>query len=253
MLYKKIFVLIIVFFVVLGNFSLTKAEIKYENNNRYQPTIVLSGDIDGNSFFMAWGGGWRKHWNRIKKAAKKIAEKAKLHTATKKDSQGICFLGKIPMKDFLSHFIEEKEGKVLNESGEEIGIHPGALFFTLGERHGFLITKKGSDDKPYYVIKKDIEKNALTVSNDPLKAVEAVEMANQSIGIESLHFISEKPKEGIIYQVRSRYRQKTVSAYINQFKNEAEVSLVDAKLIAPSGQSLVIYDGDICIGGGIVK
>ena len=188
-----------------------------------------------------------------KKEVRKIAEKAKLHTATKKDSQGICFLGKIPMKDFLSHFIEEKEGKVLNEKGEEIGSHPGALFFTLGERHGFLITKKGPDDKPYYVIKKDIEKNTLIVSNDPLTAADVVEMANQSIGIESLHFISDKATEGHIYQVRSRYRQKTVSAYINQFNNEAEVALIDAKLIAPSGQSLVIYDGTRCVGGGIVK
>ena len=89
---------------------------------------------------------------------REMAKKFKLSTAQKKDSQGLCFVGKVDMKEFLERFIPQKKGEVLNEKGEVIGEHDGVFYYTLGQRHGFLITKKGTDDKPYYIVKKDLEK-----------------------------------------------------------------------------------------------
>ena len=99
--------------------------------------------------------------NYKKSKVRKIAKRFKLPVAEKKDSQGICFLGSVDIKDFLGHYIKQKKGKVLNELGEEIGYHNGAVFFTLGERHGFVISKKSPNDRPYYVISKDIKKNTI--------------------------------------------------------------------------------------------
>jgi Trk K+ transport system NAD-binding subunit len=87
-----------------------------------------------------------------KSNTRKLAVKYNLPTATKKDSQGICFIGEIDMKDFLHHYIEQKRGDVLDTNGNAIGHHDGALFFTLGERHGFTITETGTDDAARYVV-----------------------------------------------------------------------------------------------------
>src|SRR6185295_7090368 len=101
-----------------------------------------------------------------KTEVRQLAKKFKLPVAEKKDSQGICFLGAVDLKDFLKHYIKEKKGKVLNEKGEEIGFHDGVVLHTLGERHGFTITKKSPTDGPYYVVAKDIKKNVLFVSQN---------------------------------------------------------------------------------------
>ncbi|MFC1802234.1 tRNA 2-thiouridine(34) synthase MnmA, partial [Patescibacteria group bacterium] len=77
-----------------------------------------------------------------KKEVRKLAKKFNLPTAEKKESQGLCFVGKIEMKDFLKRFLEEKKGDVLNEKGEVVGWHEGAQYYTIGQRHGFIITKK---------------------------------------------------------------------------------------------------------------
>src|SRR3989344_5097892 len=91
-----------------------------------------------------------------KSQVRKLAEKYGLHTFQKKDSQGICFLGKLDMKEFLQHYIKPKSGRVLDINGKTIGKHNGATFLTLGERHGFTITSKTNHDRPYYIIAKDI-------------------------------------------------------------------------------------------------
>ena len=102
--------------------------------------------------------------NLKKSEVRKLARKFNLPVAEKKDSQGICFLGAVDLKEFLKHYIKEKRGKVLNEKGEEIGFHDGVVFHTLGERHGFTITKKNPNDKRYYIVSKDMKKNILVVS-----------------------------------------------------------------------------------------
>lgn len=184
-----------------------------------------------------------------KKEVRSIAKKAGLLTASKKDSQGVCFIGKFDFKDFLKHYIEPKQGDVLNESGEVIGYHDGVTFFTLGERSGFTITKKGTDDSPMYVVAKDLEKNTITVSSSSLSPT-----TNhlKLITLTSTNWISD-PETTKTYQAQIRYHGELLSCrIINTSNKESQIEFKEPVLVA-SGQSIVIYDRDVCVGGGVVK
>src|SRR3989339_2262898 len=133
---------------------------------------------------------------------RRLAKKFKLPNALKKDSQGICFLGAVDLKEFLKHYIKEKKGKVLNEEGEEIGYHHGVVFHTLGERHGFMITKKTPTDKAYYIVGKDMKKNILTVSQNRNFSHSTI-LTNYRI--EKINWISEIPKPNKTYTAQIRY------------------------------------------------
>lgn len=179
-----------------------------------------------------------------KTKVRKIAEKYDLFTAEKKDSQGVCFLGPIDMKDFLSHYIPKKRGDVLNESGEVIGFHDGALFFTLGERHGFSITKKGTEDGRLYIVSRDLEKNTITVSE---KEFSQEKKDYKKIKLENTNWIT-KPEKDKFYFGRIRYQQK-----LQKCKIEGDfVIFEEGQKSSMSGQSVVVYDEEECIGGGII-
>lgn len=185
--------------------------------------------------------------NLQKSEVRKLAGKYNLPTETKKDSQGVCFLGPIDMKEFLAHYIPKKTGNVLNTKGEVVGTHDGALFFTLGERHGFTITKKGIDDKPMYVIARDLEQNTITVSGD--KSDEEKYKDTKKIKIESVNWISGiAPDADKKLQARIRYQQPLQNCRV-----EKDLVIFDEPQIAvSSGQSVVIYGGQIVLGGGII-
>ncbi|MCH7613962.1 MAG: tRNA 2-thiouridine(34) synthase MnmA, partial [Candidatus Marinimicrobia bacterium] len=197
-------------------------------------------------------GGYKKEYVR------KLAHKFGLPTETKKDSQGVCFLGKIDMKDFLKHYIDEKKGDVINEKGDVIGWHSGSVFFTLGERHGFTITKKGTDDKPYYIIAKNIDNNTLIVSDTPEESISE----RKEIIIEKTNWITDVPKIGEKpariggrggYQARIRHLGELRECEIISIgKGNATLKFHKALLASP-GQSLVLYDGEECLGGGIIR
>lgn len=182
-----------------------------------------------------------------KSDVRKLAAKYNLPTETKKDSQGVCFLGPIDMKEFLTHYIPKKEGSVLNMAGEIIGTHDGALFFTLGERHGFTIAKKGIDDKPMYVIARDLEQNTITVSGD--KSDEEKYKDTKKIKIDNVNWISGvAPNADKKLQARIRYQQPLQNCRV-----EKDLVIFDEPQIAvSSGQSVVIYGGQIVLGGGII-
>lgn len=186
-----------------------------------------------------------------KLTVRKLATQFDLPTAIKKDSQGVCFLGKLDMKDFLKHYIKVKKGNVLNEKGEVIGTHDGAVFYTLGERHGFTINKKGTDDAPRYIITKNIRENTLTVSAHSTKEKE---IGSSEIMITDINWIlGVTPALGKKLSVRLRYRQELQSCtIISSTKQNAIVRFAAPQLTASSGQSMVIYEGDTCLGGGII-
>lgn len=178
-----------------------------------------------------------------------LAKKFKLPVAVKKDSQGICFLGAIDLKEFLKHYIKEKRGIVINEEGEEIGYHDGVVFHTLGERHGFTITKKNSNDGAYYVVGKDIKKNILTVSQNQISNKANI-VCNYKI--QNVNWISEKPENNKIYNAQIRYHGEFLPCKINILdKNNAEVFFTKPVLVA-QGQSIVFYNNKVCLGGGVV-
>jgi tRNA-specific 2-thiouridylase len=178
-----------------------------------------------------------------------FAKKYKLPTALKKDSQGVCFLGPLDMKDFLKHFIETKEGDVLNEDGNIIGHHDGAIFFTLGERHGFTINKNINDSKPLYVSSKDIKNNTITVSNkqDLGKENELLE----TVICNNINWIT-KPENNKKYTAQIRYHGEFLVCQIFNIDDSQIKIIFEKNVLVDKGQSIVFYDGDICLGGCIV-
>src|SRR3990167_3055130 len=196
-----------------------------------------------------------------KTEVRKLAKKFNLPVSEKKDSQGICFLGEVDLKKFLKHYIKEKKGKVVlappeagNEKGEVIGHHDGVFFHTLGERHGFTIVKKSPKDKPYYIIGKDVKKNILIVSQSfppdspRWSSGEAGKgEAKGVIKLKNTNWISGTPEENKKYTAQIRYHGEQLPCKVKS----NEVIFAKPILAAP-GQSCVIYDHDICLGGGIV-
>lgn len=207
-----------------------------------------------------------------KTEVRKLAEKYKLPTATKKDSQGVCFLGPLDMKDFLKHYIKSEKGDVLNEKGEVVGHHDGAVFFTLGERHGFTITKKSSQDEPCYIVSKDMKTNSITISFD--KTLSLKDTDNSLVGISSAHagravqvlsnqefclqikntnWISGAPEEGKDYTMQIRYHGELINCQIKLLENQKAQIICVKDILVDKGQSIVLYDKDVCLGGGIVE
>jgi tRNA-specific 2-thiouridylase len=183
-----------------------------------------------------------------KSQVRNLAEKYKLPTATKKDSQGICFIGEIDMKDFLRHYIDINPGDVLNSDGEKIGTHDGSLFYTLGERHGFTITKKSTHDMPYYVVKKNLEKNTITVSQDPASFENSTDTMLQDCVWRQPIIVDKK------YTAQIRYHGELKPCLLVAGKNNEWIVHFDESDFSLSpGQSVVVYDGEVCVGGGIVK
>jgi tRNA-specific 2-thiouridylase len=186
-----------------------------------------------------------------KTEVRKIAAKAGLTTAEKKDSQGICFIGDIDMKTFLSHYIPEKEGSVLDEQGVVIGKHTGAHFYTIGERHGFTLFSQTTEQPSLYVVSKDIEKNTITVSSENpfTRKNNPKDMSCILIDCNFLEPLSKKE-----YSVEARYHGACGLASITVEK-DGTATVVLKESIGPliPGQSLVVYDGEQCLGGGIIQ
>ncbi len=174
---------------------------------------------------------------------RRIAERADLFTAVKKDSQGICFLGDVDMREFLSHYIEMKQGDVVDERGEVIGTHDGVWFYTLGERHGFTISTTTTHTTPYYVIAKNIQENQLVVSTKPKKA----KTGKVTIALRDTNWI-ESIDHRHTYTVQIRYHGEFIPVKVAK---SGDVTMKYDGLIA-LGQSLVIYDGDLLVGGGVI-
>lgn len=177
-----------------------------------------------------------------------IAAKAWVPVAQKKDSQGICFLGAIDIPDFLSHYIDLQEGDVLDESGTVIGRHKGAFVYTIGQRHGFDIHKETASRTPHYVIAKDVEMNTITVSHN-----RPVFPARSALHLQQVNWIGAIPEEGASLQAQIRYRQQPFTVFVQHTAEQDAVVAPqsDAELPA-AGQSCVLYEGERCVGGGII-
>ncbi|HEU4830650.1 MAG TPA: tRNA 2-thiouridine(34) synthase MnmA [Candidatus Saccharimonadales bacterium] len=175
---------------------------------------------------------------------RKMAEERGLATAAKKDSQGICFVGKVGIRDFLSLYVDQKPGEIIDKkSGKVLGHHDGAIFYTLGQRHGLDV----GGGLPYYVVGKDMDKNEVYVTTDLNDGT----LWKSMINLASIHWITEAPAEGE-YQIRVRHRAPLVTANLAYDNDQVVLSIHDNQRAIASGQSVVIYDGDICLGGGIV-
>lgn len=174
------------------------------------------------------------------------AEKLGLVTAGKKDSQGICFVGEVGIKDFLSQYVTTEPGDIIDKkSGKIIGQHDGAIFYTIGQRHGLGI----GGGLPYYVTSKDIDKNIVYVTTD---------INDQSLWLDKVelnqpHWIGETAETGKTYKVRTRYRAPLIDAKVVKISDDTiELTLQNTARAITAGQSVVIYSDDKVLGGGIV-
>jgi len=182
-----------------------------------------------------------------KKEVRKIANKKNLLTSDKKDSQGLCFIGHIDMKDFLSRFIKTRKGNILNEAGEIVGQHSGSILYTIGERHNFEIFQKSSAEKIYYVISKNIESNTITVSENKINT------DSKLIKLTNTNFTREINLINKEVEARIRYRQPLRKAIIkNISENKLEIEFYEHQDSVTSGQSLVMYKDGECLGGGVI-
>jgi tRNA-specific 2-thiouridylase len=181
-----------------------------------------------------------------KEEVRKIAEKNNLFTYTKKDSQGLCFLGHVDIENFLSHFIKTEAGNVLDVDNKIIGKHRGALFYTIGQRHGFEISENDSNRDKYYVISKNLAQNTVTVSAN--KNDES--FIKKEYAISDLNIINDLPEELFCLY---RYRGELKEIKIEKTKDkEAKIIFKDLKENIAPGQSVVLYSDNKCVGGGVV-
>jgi len=175
-----------------------------------------------------------------KPRVREMAKERGLSTAGKKDSQGICFVGKVGIRDFLSEYVEQKPGDIIDRAtGKVIGRHDGAIFYTLGQRHGLEV----GGGLPYYVVGKDMATNEVYVTTD----LNDKTLWRDTIELSELHWINQTPQDGE-YDIRVRHRAKLARATLSGSK----LTLHHPERAVTAGQSVVIYDGDVCLGGGIV-
>lgn len=182
------------------------------------------------------------------------AKKRGLITANKKESMGICFVGKVGIKEFLSQYVlRVVPGAIVDQHGKTIGQHDGAIFYTIGQRHGLDV----GGGLPYYVTGKNMDKNEVYVTND----ISDNNLWADKLKLTSTHWINgfESLESGVksqeLLQVRTRHRAPLIECeVVHNSKDGDEVTLKLKEKIraATPGQSAVLYEGQTCIGGGII-
>lgn len=182
--------------------------------------------------------------NYTKPEVRAMAKERGLVTAGKKDSQGICFVGKIGIKEFLSQYVETIPGEIIDTStGKVLGYHEGAIFYTLGQRHGLEL----GGGLPYYVANKDMDKNEVYVTTD----LDEARLWKKQLNLQTVHWINDPPREGS-YRVRVRHRAAFELAYLSYTTDGICLMLEQEQRAVAPGQSIVVYAGDVVLGGGIL-
>lgn len=201
---------------------------------------TVKSDILGQVLFPLGG----MHKSQIREIAKQHA----LPTAEKKDSTGICFIGKRNFKTFLSRFIDIKPGNFETTQGEVVGKHDGVAFYTIGQRKGLGI---GGPGEAWYVVGKDVDRNVVIIE----QGADHPALASSQLVASDLSWVSPKGAPTLPYACKSkvRYRQKDHECVIQKIEGDrAFVEFPDPQRAVTSRQSVVFYDGDVCIGGGMI-
>lgn len=178
-----------------------------------------------------------------KDAVRALAQTFGLPNAKRKDSQGLCFLGDVSMEQLLSQELAPVPGVVLSEAGEVIGTHRGSVLYTVGERHGFTVHAQDTHTMPHYVIGKNIQDNTIVVSTEKFPRG----VTKTLVHLTDTNWIGNA-EDGSECMARYRYRQALMPATHIDF----ETVLLHSAQYIPEGQSLVLYDGERCLGGGVV-
>jgi len=192
-----------------------------------------------------------------KTEVRRIADEIGLPNAKKKDSTGICFIGERPFREFLNRYISKEPGPIRDERGRKIGDHQGLSFYTLGQRQGLGIggikekgaQRGGGEHAPWFVARKDVENNTLWVvqgHDHPWLLSNALEADDAS------WVAGEAPAQGA-YAAKSRYRQADSCCDLADGANGAfRLDFAEPQWAVTPGQSAVLYDGEVCLGGGVI-
>lgn len=190
-----------------------------------------------------------------KPEVRQLAEKFKLITASKKESMGICFVGKVGIKEFLQHELgAQPPGQIINQVGKAIGQHDGAIYYTIGQRRGLDV----GGGLPYYVVGKDMDKNEVYVTTD----IDDSRLWDKNLRLVDVHWINDIPQHQVEVQVRTRHRAPLMNGTLDvapRGKSSAiygastlHIALAAKVRALTPGQSAVIYSGDQVLGGGII-
>lgn len=181
-----------------------------------------------------------------KPEVKELARQVDLPVAGKKESMGVCFVGEAGIREFISEFIDTESGEIRDlDTNEVLGYHDGAIFYTIGQRHGLYLTT----GLPYYVVKKDMSKNVVYVSQNLNNA----NLWQEQIKLKDVFLRNESSDEVLEIKARIRHRAPLIDAKFDKLSNI--VTFATAQKSVAAGQSIVFYGGadhQICLGGGIV-
>lgn len=187
-----------------------------------------------------------------KNEVRRIAEQHQLVTYDKKDSTGICFIGERNFREFLSRYLPAQPGEIQTPEGLVIGHHSGLMYYTLGQRQGLGIGGvPGASDDPWYVVSKDMERNVLIAAqghNHPL-------LFSQSLQASQLSWVDGAgPAAPYRCRAKTRYRQSDQACTITRMENgQCEVVFEEPQRAVTPGQSVVFYDDEVCLGGGVIE
>ena len=206
-----------------------------------------------------------------KTEVRRIADEIGLPNAKKKDSTGICFIGERPFRDFLNRYISKAPGPIKDERGRTIGEHQGLSFYTLGQRQGLGIggvKARGAELKaveaqglrgvgshaPWFVARKDIARNTLWV----VQGHDHPWLLSGTLTADDASWVAGAPPAPGAYAAKSRYRQTDAACRLHAGGGEDaarafRLDFDDAQWAVTPGQSAVVYDGDVCLGGGVIS
>ncbi|NUZ04482.1 tRNA 2-thiouridine(34) synthase MnmA [Piscinibacter koreensis] len=191
-----------------------------------------------------------------KTEVRRIAAEIDLPVATKRDSTGICFIGERPFREFLNRYLASRPGPIEDDRGRVVGEHVGLSFYTLGQRKGIGLggvktrgaRRGGSEHAPWFVARKDLERNVLVV----VQGHEHPWLLSRALRADDASWIAGRPPAGERVGAKTRYRQADAACRI-----DAEAASLTARFDAPQwavtpGQSVVVYDGEVCLGGAVI-
>jgi len=187
-----------------------------------------------------------------KTEVRKIAAEARLPNHAKKDSTGICFIGERPFREFLNRYLPREPGPIITPEGMRVGTHIGLAFYTIGQRKGIGIGgKAGAGGDAWYVAQKDLGANALIV----VQGHDHMLMMRRSLQAEDASWISgDLPQAGSSHSAKTRYRQADSACVVTRSEDDAiAVEFAQPQWAVTPGQSVVLYDGAVCLGGAVIS
>lgn len=192
-----------------------------------------------------------------KTEVRRIAEEIGLPNAKKKDSTGICFIGERPFREFLNRYISKEPGPILDDRGRKLGKHEGLSFYTLGQRQGLGIggvkdkgaARGAGEHAPWFVARKELDKNVLRV----VQGHDHPWLLSHTLVAGDASWVAGAPPASSALAAKTRYRQQDAACTFSAHGPDAfALAFPEAQWAVTPGQSAVLYDGEVCLGGGVI-